>query len=110
MAITVVAPYTPEWDMAGAFSQARITYASVQGDASYPSGGYTVQPSTFGLGTRIIDVILGTVAVGSAGYQVFYDNQAGTLRFFIPTAATATEVAVGTNLATVLCNCVVIGW
>ena len=112
MALTVVAPYTPEYDMAGALSNAKQIYASIQGDVAYPSGGYAVAPSTFGLTTRIVDILISTTVQSNTGYQLFYDGLAGTLRFLSPQGpnAAAVEIASGTNISAAVLNAVVIGW
>ena len=83
-------------------------------DTSYPTGGYAVTPSTFGL-RKITHIDPGGITTG--GYGVSWDKTNSKLKLFRtkdPAAAGGAdivmqEVANATNVATEVANCKVIG-
>ena|SRR5437660_3400304 len=109
MAVVVRTPWTPTPDMAGAFSNAGIVYVLLFLDASYPAGGYPVSPKTFGLGTRILTFIPGSITDGP--YFPVYDPTVGSLRLLNTSHSTAwTEVTAGTDLSTIQIDIGILGW
>lgn len=79
----------------------KIWVGSILGDASYPTGGYTMTPSIFGM-TAVHGFISGTASNSNTVV-----NNAGKLQFFV--SSTGAEVANTTNLSAVSAEVIVIG-
>lgn len=82
----------------------------VQGDTSYPTGGYSVDPTMFGM--TLIDQVLGgavgnTMLVGAPAAVTGLQTSNFKLKVIVP--ATGAEVVNGTNLSANNYPCFVIG-
>ena len=110
MALVVRTPWTPDADIAGAFSSAAITYALLVPDSNYPSGGYPVSPGTFNLTTRILAFVPSANTVGTSNYLPVFDPTSSTLRLFNMVSGAWSEVTAGTDLSTTQVNTAILGW
>jgi hypothetical protein len=93
-----------------AVEQLKIVVANSTLDSSYPTGGYAVVPSDFGL-RGIFAVVAGSPPLG--GFVATYDAVAGKVKLFQSTTgapAALVEVANATNVATSIVPLVVFGF
>lgn len=79
----------------------RLSVTNLTFDTSYPTGGYAVTPSTFGLG--VVDAVL---ADNPSGYDVYYNAATGKVQVF---SSGNTEVVAATNLSAVTAHVVAFG-
>lgn len=80
----------------------KVWAGSINGDASYPTGGSVVTPSLFGM-----TAVYAIGPLGSASNSNVVSNVAGKLKFFV--ATTGVEVANTTDLSAVTAEVLVIG-
>src|SRR5438309_2494445 len=113
MALTVVVPYNTQYNLAGVISPQALKYASLQGDSSYPNGGYAVSTSTFTFSQQIQGVQSLQVTTASAPWIVVWDGAYSTFRLFKTPTVTSTamvEATSGQNLSTITVNAAVFGF
>ena len=111
--MTLAVSLTPaaEFDAVTDASNLTVVHANLILDSSYPSGGYPVTPSRFGLGSRIVDVVTTNVAIRKNNFATNFDPVNKTVRVFsIPSSGAWTEVTATTNLSGFVIKAVVIGY
>ena len=76
----------------------RRVRATVTGDSSYPTGGYTLTPATFGLQFLGHYVVIGPTGASTVAAEAAQNPANGKLLFLAPSGA---EVTAATNVSAV---------
>lgn len=110
MAVTIAASPSnflgpPAAEVPTGYGSRRITFTSIAGDSSYPTGGYTLDPFLFNL--NIVDLVITAPTELPAANTYFIWNQ--TTRKLQAFTKAGAEVANTTNLTAVIAPIIVAG-